>query len=178
MKKRFLWLIPAGYFPYHVLLWVRLMRRGVFGVLYENAAPKVLGSFGVVYLTALIGVLVWTIGSAVAKDDPLLRVRTVRTLKLAQIPAYLLFLQACFIFPFSIMTIPISTFYIPLCLLAILLTGICGAAAAASCCRAGAYGKGMAVLLGLMQFLFLFDLLAIHYAAVRMKKRRDCEKLS
>ena len=57
MKKRFLWLIPAGYFPYHVLLWVRLMRRGVFGVLYENAAPKVLGSFGVVYLTALIGVL-------------------------------------------------------------------------------------------------------------------------
>ena len=122
MKKRFLWLIPAGYFPYHVLLWVRLMRRGVFGVLYENAAPKVLGSFGVVYLTALIGVLAWTIGSAVAKDDPLLRVRTVRTLKLAQIPAYLLFLQACFIFPFSIMTIPISTFCIPLCLLAILLT--------------------------------------------------------
>ena len=80
MKKRFLWLIPAGYFPYHVLLWVRLMRRGVFGVLYENAAPKVLGSFGVVYLTALIGVLVWTIGSAVAKDDPLLRKKRFNTL--------------------------------------------------------------------------------------------------
>ena len=61
MKPRDLWLLPAAVFPYWVLIAVRLMRKGVFGVLYENAAPPVLISAAAVALAAILGSLVWIV---------------------------------------------------------------------------------------------------------------------
>ena len=61
MKPRDLWLLPAAVFPYWVLIVVRLMRKGVFGVLYENAAPPVLVSSGCVALAGILGSLVWIV---------------------------------------------------------------------------------------------------------------------
>ena len=145
MKPRDLWLLPAAVFPYWVLVAVRLMRKGVFGVLYENAAPPVLISAAAVALAAILGSLVWIVlcvrrGSS-ARD----MLKTMLRVKCAQIPAYLLYFQASVIFPFSIMTIPISVFYIPICLLAVFLTGIGLCAAVVRCRKEGRIGIGTAI---------------------------------
>lgn len=145
MKPRDLWLLPAAVFPYWVLVAVRLMRKGVFGVLYENAAPPVLASSGCVALAAVLCSILWIVvcvrrgSSALDMLKPMLRV------KCAQIPAYLLYFQASFIFPFSIMTIPISVFYIPICLLAVFLTGIGLCAAVVRCRKEGRVSIGSAI---------------------------------
>ena len=129
MKHRWIWLIPAVYFPYHVLFAVRMMRSGRFGMMYENAAPPVLISSGIVWLAGLICAIVWVVISRQEKDPAKVMAKTSRIAFLAQIPAYLVFFQACFIFPFTIMTIPIKTFYIPICLLAAVPMVLCIAAA-------------------------------------------------
>ena len=53
-----------------------------------------------------------------------------------------LFLQMS---PFSIMTIPISVFYLPICLLAVFLMGIGLSAAVVRCCKEGRIGIGTAI---------------------------------
>ena len=65
--------------------------------------------------------------------------------KCAQIPAYLLYFQASYIFPFSIMTIPISVFYLPICLLAVFLMGIGLSAAVVRCRKEGRVSIGSAI---------------------------------
>ena len=60
------------------------------------------------------------------KDPAAFMSKTTGIAFFAQIPAYLVYFQACFIFPFTIMTIPIKTFYIPVCLLALVPVVICG----------------------------------------------------
>ena len=145
MKMRDLWLLPAAVFPYWVLIAVRLMRKGVFGVLYENAAPPVLGSSICVALASLLCSIVWIAvcvrGKSPAKD----MLKTMLRVKCAQIPAFLLYFQASVIFPFSIMTIPISVFYLPICLLAVFLMGIGLSAAVVRCCKEGRIGIGTAI---------------------------------
>ena len=170
MNKRFLWLLPAGYFPYHVLLMAQLMRRGVFGVLYENAAPPVLFSSLAVFVCGFFGVTLWGILSTVRKDSAAVRAKTVRNLKLAQIPAFLLYFQACYIFPYTIMTIPIKTFYQPICLLAIFLTGLCGCIAAVSCRKEG-HLRGLGCFLCMIaSFVFAADILAAWQMCKEAKK--------
>ena len=159
MKMRDLWLLPAAIFPYWVLIASHMMRRGVFGVLYENAVPPVLGSSICVALASLLCSIVWIAvcvrGKSPAKD----MLKTVLRLKCAQIPAFLLYFQASFIFPYTIMTIPISVFYIPICLLAVLLMGIGLSAAVVRCRKERRIGKGAAAGCFLGSFLPVCSLL-------------------
>lgn len=145
MKIRRLWLLPAVAFPYCVLIAVRLMRSGCFGMLYENAAPKVLGFSAAVWLAGFAFALAWAIASVRAGDPAKDMLRTMRTMKLAQIPAYLVYLQACFIFPFTIMTVPISVFYLPICLLAVIVIGAGLAGCVVRCRKEGAVSLGNAI---------------------------------
>ena len=125
MKYRSLWLLPAVVFPYYVLIAVRLMRAGRFGVLYENAAPPVIISSLAVWGAGLLCAIVWTVLSWRAKESSWSMLRTVGKAFFLQVPAYLVFFQACFIFPFTIMTIPIKTFYLPICALAFFPIVLC-----------------------------------------------------
>ncbi len=161
MRHRWIWLLPAAYFPYHVLIAARMMRSGWFGLMYENAAPPVVFSSLGVWIAGFCGAVAWCMLSKRSHDPAILQTKTLRLVKFAQIPAYLIFFQACFIFPFTIMTIPISRFYIPICLLAILLTGMCGAVAASSCRGEGLFSRKEAVLLALSQWIFVLDLLGM-----------------
>ncbi len=170
MKYRWIWLLPAAYFPYHVLIAMRLLRSGRLGVLYENAAPPVVFSSLGVWICGFLGAIVWAVLSYRADDPAASSAKTVRNVKLAQIPAFLVFFQACFIFPFTIMTVPISVFYIPICLLAILLTGLAGAVAADICRRCGATGRGKAVLYGFLMFVFAADLAAAWFLHEKARK--------
>ena len=145
MKPRDLWLLPAAVFPYWVLIAVRLMRKGVFGVLYENAAPPVLVSSGCVALAGILGSLVWIVVCVRRGSSARDMLKTMLRVKCAQIPAFLLYFQASVIFPFSIMTIPISVFYIPICLLAVFLTGIGLCAAVVRCRKEGRVSIGSAI---------------------------------
>ena len=126
MKYRWIWLFPAVYFPYHVLIAMRLLRSGRFGILYENAAPPVVISAAVVWAAGLICAITWCVMSRGSQDPPGFMAKTVRNAFFAQIPAYLVYFQACFIFPFTIMTIPIKTFYLPVCAMALVPVIICG----------------------------------------------------
>ena len=126
MKYRWIWLFPAVYFPYHVLIAMRMLRSGRFGMMYENAAPPVLISALVVWSAGLAGAVVWCVLSMERKDPAAFMAKTARIAFFAQIPAYLVYFQACFIFPFTIMTVPIKTFYIPICLLALVPMVVCG----------------------------------------------------
>ena len=125
MKYRSLWLLPAVVFPYYVLIAVRLMRAGRFGVLYENAAPPVIFSSLGVWGAGLLCAIVWTVLSWRAKESSRSMLRTVCKAFFLQVPAYLVFFQACYIFPFTIMTIPIKTFYLPICTLAFFPIVLC-----------------------------------------------------
>ena len=145
MKMRDLWLLPAAVFPYWMLIAVRLMRKGVFGVLYENAAPPVLVSSGCVALAGILGSLVWIVVCVRRGSSVRDMLKTMLRVKCAQIPAFLLYFQASVIFPFSIMTIPISVFYIPICLLAVFLTGIGLCAAVVRCRKEGRVSIGSAI---------------------------------
>ena len=142
---RDLWLFPAAVFPYWVLIAVRLMRKGVFGVLYENAAPPVLVSSGCVALAGILGSLVWIVVCVRRGSSARDMLKTMLRAKCAQIPAYLLYCQASYIFPFSIMTIPISVFYLPICLLAVFLMGIGLSAAVVRCRKEDRIGIGTAI---------------------------------
>ena len=142
---RDLWLFPAAVFPYWVLIAVRLMRKGVFGVLYENAAPPVLVSSGCVALAGILGSLVWIVVCVRRGSSARDMLKTMLRAKCAQIPAYLLDFQASYIFPFSIMTIPISVFYLPICLLAVFLMGIGLSAAVVRCRKEDRIGIGTAI---------------------------------
>ena len=126
MKYRWIWLFPAVYFPYHVLFAMRLLRSGRFGMLYENAAPPVVISAAVVWAAGMIGAIAWCVLSRQGKDPVPFMKKTAGIAFFAQIPAYLIYFQACFIFPFTIMTIPIKTFYLPICGLALLPMILCG----------------------------------------------------
>ena len=118
MKIRCFWLFFAAYFPYHFLLAVHLMRSGLFGVLYENAAPPVILSSACVWLLGMIGAIVWGAFS-VHKNDPARRMyRSVGILFALQIPAALIFLYTSFFASFTIMTIPVRRFYLPICAIA------------------------------------------------------------
>ena len=145
MKPRDLWLLPAAVFPYWVLIAVRLMRKGVFGVLYENAAPPVLISAAAVALAAILGSLVWIVVCVRRGSSARDMLKTMLRVKCAQIPAFLLYFQASYIFPFSIMTIPISVFYLPICLLAVFLMGIGLSAAVVRCYKEGRVSIGSAI---------------------------------
>ena len=126
MKYRWIWLFPAVYFPYHVLFAMRLLRSGRFGMMYKNAAPPVIISALVVWGAGLAGAVAWCVLSMERKDPAAFMSKTASIAFFAQIPAYLVYFQACFIFPFTIMTIPIKTFYIPICLLSLVPMIICG----------------------------------------------------
>ena len=145
MKLRHLLLLPAAVFPYWVLIAVRLMRKGVFGVLYENAAPPVLVSSGCIALAAVLCSILWIIFCVRLDSSARDMLQAMLRVKCAQIPAYLLYFQASFIFPFSIMTIPISVFYIPICLLAVFLTGIGLCAAVVRCRKEDRMSLGSAI---------------------------------
>lgn len=125
MKYRWLWLLPSAVFPYYVLIAVRLMRAGRFGVMYENAAPPVIFSSLAVWGVGLLCAIVWTVLSWRAKESSRSMLRTVCKAFCGQVPAYLVFFQACFIFPFTIMTIPIKMFYLPICALAFFPIVLC-----------------------------------------------------
>ena len=126
MKNRWIWLFPAVYFPYHVLIAMRLLRSGRFGVLYENAALPVVVSALAVWAIGMICAITWCVLSRGSVDPAGFMAKTVRNAFFAQVPAYLLYLQACYIFPFTIMTIPIKTFYLPVCAMALVPMIICG----------------------------------------------------
>ena len=128
MKYRWIWLFPAVYFPYHFLIAMRMLRSGKFGMMYENAAPPVLISSGAVWLCGVIAAVVWTVFSWQERDPAKVMTRTSSIAFFAQIPAYLVYFQACYIFPFTIMTIPIKTFYLPVCGLAIVPIVLCAIA--------------------------------------------------
>ena len=126
MKYRWIWLFPAVYFPYHVLIAMRLLRSGRFGILYENAAPPVVISSLAVWAAGMICAITWCVMSRGSQDPASFMAKTARNAFFAQIPAYLVYFQACFIFPFTIMTIPIKTFYLPICAMALVPMVICG----------------------------------------------------
>ena len=126
MKYRWIWLLASVYFPYHVLIAMRFLRSGRFGMLYENAAPPVLISAAAVWAAGMICAIAWCILSVKEKDPAVFMAKTARIAFFAQIPAYLIYLQACYIFPFTIMTIPIRTFYLPICGLALAPMILCG----------------------------------------------------
>ncbi|MBR5642187.1 MAG: hypothetical protein IKW92_08675 [Firmicutes bacterium] len=132
MKYRWIWLFPAVYFPYHFLIAMRMLRSGKFGMMYENAAPPVLVSSGIVWLCGMITAIAWVAISLQERDPAKVMTRTGRIAFFAQIPAYLVYFQACFIFPFTIMTIPIKTFYLPVCGLALVPIILCAVAALAA----------------------------------------------
>ena len=121
------------------------MRRGVFGLLYENAVPPVLGSSASVALAAVVCSIVWIVACVRAKDPAKDMLRAVLRVKCAQIPAFLLYFQASYIFPYTIMTIPISVFYLPICLLAVILMGISMSAGVVRCRKEGLLELGPAV---------------------------------
>lgn len=129
MKYRWIWLFPAVYFPYHFLIAMRMLRSGKFGMMYENAAPPVLVSSGIVWLCGMITAIAWVAISLQERDPAKVMTRTGRIAFFAQIPAYLVYFQACYIFPFTIMTIPIKTFYLPVCGLALVPIVLCVIAA-------------------------------------------------
>jgi hypothetical protein len=77
----------------------------------------------------MIAAIVWTVFSWQERDPARVMTRTSCIAFLAQVPAYLVYFQACYIFPFTIMTIPIKTFYLPVCGLALVPILLCAVAA-------------------------------------------------
>ena len=168
--KKFLLLIPVMLFPYFVMfatfsMFNNFLEKNLFGecILYNVFAVAVL------FVAALICSIITIIICSVKKveSEKLLRINLI--VKLIHIPAYKAIFIFGILFSLTIFTIGFSLAFIVFDLLTIFLSGLIGLTGIIRSRKENKLPKGLAILLGILQFIYCVDVICavIAYLAVK-----------
>ena len=181
MNRKWLWLnAPGAMLPYWVLAALGLyflssdipLLGKIMEIVFRNNALNLLG--------ALLGYCLIATGCSIAffvvvlrqKWDALVLAKTAVTVKLCQIPAYILIFLLGVAFFFSIFTFAVSLALAVLDGLALLLSGLLTVAAVIRADRQGIYSFGDHAWVIALQFIFCADVVA---AIVFYKKLKNAK---
>ena len=176
MRKHNVLIVPAAIFPYVVIA----LLCAIFFSPHITKAITALDNpfylvivFGVLFISivvSLISVIAFTVLVAAGKADALSAAKAVMITKLVQIPAYIAIFAFCLI---GMITVFLWGFVIVLAVLDcinLFMTGLPGAAVALNSARQGKLSTAQAVCLGVLQFVFVADVIAAIVMYTTLKK--------
>ena len=152
--------IPIIIIPYYIVFLIVCIFTGFLENVFQNNPIFMLAPFVLLWIIALVFAITLSIISRKRKWDAQRLTRINMTIKLIQIPAYIVIFLLGLIFLITIFTMGFSLVFMLFDCMSILLTGIVGASAAGRCRAEGVLSTGGAVLNGILQFFFCVDIIS------------------
>lgn len=170
--KKIIWLLPGILYPYCMLLFL----YGIFTGHADDFFPSItiidiLLCLGALFLIAAIGNIIFIArhlaGKYRAADLPFINL----LVKLIHIPAYLLIFALGILCMITIFTMGFSLFFVFFDCLTICLSGMTGLLTVWTLCHGGKCTKQFMILHGLLQFIFVADVIS---AVIIYRRAKNC----
>ncbi len=159
---RYMLSFPVLLFPYTLLgaLYLLLSCSAVMDRVFMGNAYLLLGAllgYGILAFVCAVAVALLTLA---CRTDAHAAARLNLIVKLCQVPAYVVIFVLGLLFLITVLGMMFALFFMLFDCLAIAMTGLIGAAASLRGAAQKKNGRGLSVLLGLFQFVFVADLAA------------------
>ncbi len=160
--KKIIWLLPTILYPYSMLFFLYCVLTGSFwnDSTSSAAMTNFLISLGVLFLLAVAGNIIFILRSRTGKCNtgklPLINM----LVKLIHVPAYILIFALSLLCMITIFTMAFSIFFLFFDCLTIFLSGMTGLTAVIALSRSGKCTKKFMFFHGILQFLFVADVIS------------------